>query len=69
MRHPAWKTDTPEDEITKEDSINDSLRDVQDESLFLSNDGDRSFSMNESSDTGGDVQDQVKRVMSKMKKT
>ncbi|PWA63428.1 sucrose-phosphate synthase 2 [Artemisia annua] len=68
MRHPAWKTDTPEDEIPKEDSINDSLRDVQDASLFLSIDGDRSFSMNESSDTGGDVQDQVKRVMSKMKK-
>ncbi|KAI3798149.1 hypothetical protein L1987_33418 [Smallanthus sonchifolius] len=68
MRHPAWKTDTPADGMPKEESLNDSLRDVQDASLLLSIDGDRSYSINDSSDGGGDIQDQVKIVMSKMKK-
>ncbi|XP_076901809.1 putative sucrose-phosphate synthase 2 [Bidens hawaiensis] len=58
MRHPTWKTDTPADEMPKEDSLNDSLQDLQDASLLLSIDGDG----------GGDIQEQVKRVMSKMKK-
>ncbi|KVI08252.1 Sucrose-phosphate synthase [Cynara cardunculus var. scolymus] len=67
MRHPMWKTDTPADEMPREESLNDSLRDVQDTSLFLSIDADRS-SINESLDGGADIQDQVKRLMSKMKK-
>ncbi|KAL6124079.1 hypothetical protein ACLB2K_076595 [Fragaria x ananassa] len=69
MRYPQWQTDTPEDEMAAEESFNDSLRDVQDMSLRLSVDGDKS-SLNESLDvTSGDheVQDQVKRVLSKMK--
>ncbi|WOH08252.1 hypothetical protein DCAR_0727690 [Daucus carota subsp. sativus] len=72
MRHPMWKTDTPADELAVEESLNDSLKDV-DMSLRLSIDGEKS-SLNESVDysaaTGGDpeLQDQVKRVLSKMKK-
>lgn len=73
MRHPMWKTDTPTDDLAAEGSLNDSLKDVQDMSLRLSIDGEKS-SLNESIDystaSGGDpeVQDQVKRVLSKMKK-
>ncbi|KAI7726749.1 hypothetical protein M8C21_026654 [Ambrosia artemisiifolia] len=67
MRHPAWKTDTPAD-MPKDESLNDSLRDVQDTSLLLSIDADKSYSINDSSDGGGDIQDQVKRVMSTMRK-
>ncbi|XP_021801925.1 probable sucrose-phosphate synthase 2 [Prunus avium] len=72
MRHPQWQTDTPGDEMAAEGSLNDSLKDVQDMSLRLSVDGDKS-SLNESLDVtaaAGDheVQDQVKRVLSKMKK-
>lgn len=59
--------------MAAEESFNDSLRDMQDMSLRLSVDGDKS-SLNESLDvttTFGDheVQDQVKRVLSKMKKS
>lgn len=67
-----WKTDTPADELAAEESLNDSLKDV-DMSLRLSIDGEKS-SLNESVDysvaTGGDpeVQYQVKRVLSKIKK-
>ncbi|KAM7485846.1 hypothetical protein LguiA_001855 [Lonicera macranthoides] len=72
MRHPQWKTDTPTDEFSAEGSLNDSLKDVQDMSLRLSIDGERS-SINESLDysnagSGDPVQDQVKRVLSKIKK-
>ncbi|KAG9139133.1 hypothetical protein Leryth_019108 [Lithospermum erythrorhizon] len=72
MRHPQWQTDTPVDEFNAEESLNDSLKDVQDMSLRLSIDGEKS-SLNESLDmtaTGNDrhVQDQVNRVLSKMKK-
>ncbi|EOY05207.1 Sucrose synthase - like 3 [Theobroma cacao] len=74
MRHPQWQTDTPGDEITAEElSFNDSLKDVQDMSLRLSVDGDKS-SLNGSLDpvtaSSGDpeLQDQVKRVLSKIKK-
>ncbi|XP_071705969.1 probable sucrose-phosphate synthase 2 [Rutidosis leptorrhynchoides] len=68
MRHPAWKTDTPADEMLTDESLNDSLRDVHDSSLFLSVDGDKSYSISDSLDSSGDIQDQVKRVMSKMKR-
>ncbi|KAH7521660.1 hypothetical protein FEM48_Zijuj07G0056600 [Ziziphus jujuba var. spinosa] len=72
MRHPQWQTDTPGDEMAADESLNDSLKDVQDMSLRLSVDGEKS-SLNGSLDvasTGGDpeLQDQVKRVLSKMKK-
>ncbi|KAK3414714.1 hypothetical protein EUGRSUZ_H00041 [Eucalyptus grandis] len=73
MRHPQWQTATPEDDIPAEESFNDSLKDVQDMSLRLSVDGERS-SLNGSLDhtaiASGDpeLQDQVKRVLSKIKK-
>ncbi|GLT61021.1 hypothetical protein SLA2020_337570 [Shorea laevis] len=74
MRHPQWQTDTPGDEtFVEEMSFNDSLKDVQDMSLRLSVDGEKT-SLNESLDhaaaADGDpeLQDQVKRVLSKIKK-
>lgn len=73
MRHPQWQTDTPGEEMAAEESsFNDSLKDVQDMSLRLSVDGDKS-SLNGSLDytaasSGDPVQDQVKRVLSKIKK-
>ncbi|KAK9288201.1 hypothetical protein L1049_016650 [Liquidambar formosana] len=73
MRHPQWQTDTPADEVAAGESLNDSLKDVQDMSLRLSVDGEKS-SLNESLDykaaASGDpeLQDQVKRVLSKLKK-
>lgn len=71
MRHPQWQTDTPTDELAAEESLNDSLKDV-DMSLRLSVDGEKT-SLNESLDKAsvGDNQelpDQVKRVLSKIKK-
>lgn len=70
MRHPQWQTDTPTDEFRGEESFNDSLRDVQDMSLRLSVDGDKS-SFNGSLDyaassTDREVQEQVRRVLSRM---
>ncbi|PIN19082.1 Glycosyltransferase [Handroanthus impetiginosus] len=72
MRHPQWKMDTPADELAVESSLNDSLKDVLDMSLRLSLDGEKT-SLNESLDlaaTGDnpELQDQVKRVLSKMKR-
>ncbi|KDP39346.1 hypothetical protein JCGZ_01103 [Jatropha curcas] len=74
MRHPQWQTDTPGDDgAAEESSLNDSLKDVQDMSLRLSIDGDKS-SLNESLDcsaaAAGDpeLQDQVKQVLSRIKK-
>lgn len=64
MRHPQWQTDTPGDELQVEESLNDSLKDVQDMSLRLSVDGEKS-SLNGSLDlsavASGDpqVQEQV----------
>ncbi|KAM7253097.1 hypothetical protein ACFE04_008820 [Oxalis oulophora] len=72
MRHPKWQVDTPADEIAAEESsLNDSLKDVQDMSLRLS--VDEKMSLNGSLDykaiaSGSDVQDQVNRIMSKMRK-
>ncbi|KAG9152780.1 hypothetical protein Leryth_021770 [Lithospermum erythrorhizon] len=69
MRHPQWVTDTPVDEFAGEESLNDSL-DVQDASLRLSIDGEKS-SLNESLDmkvAGNDTQDQVNRVLCKIRK-
>lgn len=73
MRHPQWQTDTPGEEMAAEESsLNDSLMDVQDMSLRLSVDGEKS-SLNGSLDytaaaSGDPVQDQVRRVLSKIKK-
>ncbi|XP_059632141.1 probable sucrose-phosphate synthase 2 [Cornus florida] len=72
MRHPQWQTDTPVDELANEESLNDSLKDVQDMSLRLSIDGEKA-SLNESFDytaaaSGAELQEQVKRLLSKMKK-
>ncbi|CAM8893059.1 unnamed protein product [Rhodiola kirilowii] len=71
MRHPQWQNDTPVDEVTAGESLNDSLRDVQDMSLRLSIDGEKSSIADISLDNGiagsRDVQDQVRRVMSKIK--
>lgn len=72
IRHPQWKTDTPADEHTAEMSLNDSLNDAQDMSLRLSIDGEKT-SLSESVDmssVGNDpqLQDQVQRVLSRMKR-
>nr|GMD75971.1 probable sucrose-phosphate synthase 2 [Ipomoea batatas] len=69
MRHPQWQTDTPTDELAAEESLNDSLKDV-DMSLRLSVDGERT-SLYESLDKGAvgyNQEDQVKRVLSKIQK-
>lgn len=73
MRHPQWKTDTPGDEVSAEvSSLNDSLKDVHDMSLRLSVDDKASLtgSLDPVASSSGepDVQDQVKRVLSKIKK-
>nr|DAD23989.1 TPA_asm: hypothetical protein HUJ06_025452 [Nelumbo nucifera] len=80
MRHPQWKTDTPMDDMAAEESLGDSLKDVQDMSLRLSVDGEKSsFNGSLENDPAelekvaavqGDpeVQDQVKRILSKIKK-
>ncbi|GLT52340.1 hypothetical protein SLA2020_256880 [Shorea laevis] len=74
IRHPQWQTDTPGDELFAEEiSFNDSLKDVQDMSLRLSVDGEKT-SLNESLDHASaasgepEIEDQVKRVLSKIKK-
>ncbi|PIA35968.1 hypothetical protein AQUCO_03400099v1 [Aquilegia coerulea] len=80
MRHPQWQPDTPMDDFEAEESLGDSLRDVQDMSLRLSVDGDKS-SLNGSMEYGGselekvasdqggpELQDQVKHILSKIKK-
>ncbi|KAF9606176.1 hypothetical protein IFM89_023631 [Coptis chinensis] len=80
MRHPQWQTDTPMDELEAEDSLGDSLKDVQDMSLRLSVDGDKA-SVNGSLEYGGselekvasaqggpEVQDQIKRFLARLKK-
>ncbi|KAE9614832.1 hypothetical protein Lal_00036052 [Lupinus albus] len=66
MRHPHWQTNTPEDGQAVEESLNDSLKDVQDMSLRLSIDGDLIAA---SASGGPEMQDQVKRLLSKMKKS
>nr|AJG44459.1 sucrose phosphate synthase [Lilium davidii var. unicolor] len=80
MRHPQWQTDTPTDDMAVEESLGDSLMDVQESSLRLSVDGERN-SLDGSLDYDpahlekvaaekGDpeLQDQVKRILSKIKK-
>ncbi|GAB2267231.1 sporulation-specific protein 2 [Dionaea muscipula] len=70
MRHPQWQTDTPMDELEME-SLNDSLKDVQDTSLRLSIDADNNNKSlpNPNGSSVLDLQDQVvKSVLSKMTK-
>ncbi|KAH9299399.1 hypothetical protein KI387_031081, partial [Taxus chinensis] len=78
MRHPQWQTDTPMDTAVEE-SMGDSLKDVQDMSLRLSVDGEKS-SINGSVDNSGDLEKllaakgdpqlsyQVKKVLGKLKR-
>ena len=68
MRHPQWQTNNPEDDkaVEEEESFNDSLKDEHDMSLRLSIDGDLAAA---SGGTGLDMQDQVKRILSKIRKT
>jgi sucrose-phosphate synthase len=61
MRHPQWQDNAPEDDVDVEESFNDSLKDVQDMSLRLSIDGEFVAS-------GGSNEDQVKRLLSKIRK-
>ncbi|KAG6428161.1 hypothetical protein SASPL_112410 [Salvia splendens] len=71
MRHPQWQTDTPADEHAAEYSLNDSLKDVMDMSLRLSIDGDKTSlddSLDMSASGDNQVQDQVKKLLSKMNK-
>ncbi|KAK4482582.1 hypothetical protein RD792_009745 [Penstemon davidsonii] len=73
MRHPQWQTDTPSDEFSMEESLNDSLNDVLDMSLRLSIDGEKtslteSIDLSSASGNNPDLQDQVNRVLSKMKR-
>ncbi|KAE8668085.1 putative sucrose-phosphate synthase 1 [Hibiscus syriacus] len=74
MRYPQWQTDTPGDDVSAEvSSLNDSLKDVIDMSLRLSVDGDKASltgSLDPVALSSGDpeLQDQVKRVLSKINK-
>ncbi|XP_058093288.1 probable sucrose-phosphate synthase 3 [Magnolia sinica] len=80
MRHPQWKMDTPSDDVAVEESLGDSLKDMQDMSLRLSVDVDKP-SLNglvEHSPAdlekvavgkgGPELQDQVKQILNKIKK-
>ncbi|RZC68753.1 hypothetical protein C5167_031919 [Papaver somniferum] len=79
MRHPQWQTDTPVDDNVAQESLGDSLRDVQDMSLRLSVDGEKT-SLNGSleydpaeleklkAQGGPELQEQVKNVLSKIPK-
>nr|QNR00778.1 sucrose phosphate synthase [Canna indica] len=80
MRHPQWKTDTPMDDMFVEESFGDSLTDVQESSLRLSVDGERSsptasleydpveLEKVAAGKSDLELQDQVKRILSKIKK-
>ncbi|XP_042513696.1 probable sucrose-phosphate synthase 3 isoform X2 [Macadamia integrifolia] len=68
MRHPQWQTDTPVDDMASNESLGDSLKDVQDMSLRLSFDGDKSSLNGSLENADPEVQDQVGRILSKMKK-
>ncbi|KAK1282267.1 Sucrose-phosphate synthase [Acorus calamus] len=68
MRHPQWQTDTPLDDANADESLGDSLKDVQDISLRLSVDGDKSVEP-DMGDVDLDIQDQVKRVLNKIRKS
>lgn len=81
IRHPQWQTDTPLDDVPAEESLGDSLKDVQDMSLRLSIDGDKS-SLNGSleynptelekvaaaGNVDPQIQDQVKHILNRIKK-
>ncbi|KAG1363434.1 sucrose-phosphate synthase [Cocos nucifera] len=82
MRHPQWQTDTPIDDmvVDVEESFGDSLKDVQESSLRLSVDGEKSSpngslernqaELEKVAEGKGDteIQDQVKKIMNKIKK-
>jgi sucrose-phosphate synthase len=66
IRNPRWLKDTPADPGAEEEFLEDSLMDVQDLSLRLSIDGEKG-SLNISELASSDSQDQVQRIMNKMK--
>lgn len=77
MRHPQWQMDTPLEEGAAEESLGDSLKEVQDISLRLSVDGEKSLLNESETDSvelesdgaeGDPVQDQVRRILNKIKK-
>lgn len=80
MRHPQWQTDTPTDDMVVEESLGDSLKDVQESSLRLSVDGekgcfngsleDNQAELEKVAEGNGDpeLQDQVKKILSKITK-
>lgn len=68
IRNPRWLTDTPADTgADEEDALEDSLIDFQDLSLRLSIDGERGASLNEPASS--DPQDQVQKIMNKIKQS
>ncbi|OAY63164.1 putative sucrose-phosphate synthase 2, partial [Ananas comosus] len=65
MRHPQWQMDsTMDDNVAADDSLGDSLKDVQESSLRLSVD----IENKEATKGEGEVQDQVKHIMDKIKR-
>ncbi|KAJ7297225.1 hypothetical protein O6H91_21G000300 [Diphasiastrum complanatum] len=69
MRHPQWQNNALLDSNMDSESQGDSLRDVQDISLRLSDDGERSVSLNKSLEaiirnTHGDIE-QLKQALEK----
>lgn len=66
MRHPHWQNDTPADEAAAyEESLCDSLMDVQELSLRLSLDGDKSLEFQEDGDGTNAHVNRILRQMSK----
>ncbi|XP_020110635.1 probable sucrose-phosphate synthase 2 [Ananas comosus] len=65
MRHPQWQMDsTMDNNVAADDSLGDSLKDVQESSLRLSVD----IENKEATKGEGEVQDQVKHIMDKIKR-
>ncbi|XP_078447132.1 putative sucrose-phosphate synthase 2 isoform X2 [Wolffia australiana] len=74
MRHPQWQVDTPLDNAgpVNDDSFGDSLNDFQESSLRLSLDGDK-ISLNAANDPDLDddseIQSQVKKILTKLRRS
>nr|XP_010929745.1 LOW QUALITY PROTEIN: probable sucrose-phosphate synthase 2 [Elaeis guineensis] len=72
IRHPQWQMDTPTGNMAIEESLGDSLKDVQESSLMLSIDGEKysisSLRDKETEKGDPEVQDQVKHILNKIKR-
>ncbi|KAJ1704093.1 hypothetical protein LUZ63_003872 [Rhynchospora breviuscula] len=69
MRHPQWQNDTPADDAAVNDeSLSDSLKDVQELSLRLSLDGDKSLELQEGVEDEDGANDHVQRILRQMSK-